>query len=206
MQTFVYSIVRIGLWLALAAFPCVGLAAEKETHDGFLGRIQFGLGYTRMTSEPLTIQGEGTVLTVALGGMLNEHVGLYGELVQSETMAPRFHPNGAFRDDDSDISAGIYGIGGGAVYYFKPYNLYASAAVDVVRAGIYRRRSDDDYRIKYRSDYGVGGTVSIGREWWVDAEWGLGVAGIFQMSRIPDQDDTTWQNGSFGLALSATFN
>lgn len=192
------------LGLCLLALPTAARAA-RETHDGFFGRLQAGFGYTRMTSTPLTIQGEGTLLNVALGASLNEHLGVFGELSQTMIFAPSFHPNGDYADDDDGVSTRLSGLGAGATWYFLPTNLYVSGTVRMLMASV-QVMHDRDADVRFRTDFGYGLNLSFGKEWWVDDEWGLGAAATAQLSRIPDQDDTTWHNGTFGLALSATFN
>lgn len=198
-------VLLIAFLTALPAAP-TAFAGEPEIHDGFYGRFQVGLGYTRQTSEPLTIQGEGALLALAAGAMVTEQLGFYGEIFESNTSSPSFHPNGAFRDDDADLSSSVYGIGAGVVYYFLPSNLYTSLTVGVVRSGIYERMQRDEDRQTFRTSYGIGSSLSFGKEWWLDTEFALGGAAVLQLSRIADQDDTTWHDGTFGLVMSATYN
>jgi hypothetical protein len=57
------------------------------------------------------------------------------------------------------------------------------------------------------SDNGVVIDLTIGKEWWVGRNWGLGVAGSLGLHSIPDPDvDENWSGPSFAVRFSATMN
>ncbi len=199
--------------LALTALPAAAQAQSdraeldgRRTQPGIIGNAKVGFGYTRLTSKPLTIQGSGAQVALSLGGMLTPELGFYGLFTDCSADAPSFYPNGAYKDDDVDVSVSITGIGAGSIYYFEPSDLYASLGVEMVMAKVSEMSRQEMQRDRFRSSPGVAGTLTFGRDWWVSSEWALGGAAQMQISYIPDQDNTTWFNGSFGLLFSATYN
>ena len=164
------------------------VAGELETHDGFFANASVGFGHTLMTSEPLRIEGDGSLMSLAAGYSVMESLSVYAQLSQTEIFAPSFRPNGRFDDDDHRISADISAVGVGATFYGVPENLYAGTDTN------------------FRSDLGFGCALTFGREWWIGDEWALGAAATVQASRILDQDRIAWHNGTFGLLFSATWN
>ena len=183
------------------------VAGELETHDGFFANASVGFGHTLMTSEPLRIEGDGSLMSLAAGYSVMESLSVYAQLSQTEIFAPSFRPNGRFDDDDHRISADISALGVGATFYGVPENLYAGLVLSLARASVRERMSDDGGSdTNFRSDLGFGCALTFGREWWIGDEWALGAAATVQASRILDQDRIAWHNGTFGLLFSATWN
>jgi len=208
------STLRYRTFPAAAVVPIVASlatnasASQPETHDGPFANVRFGVTYGRLTSAPLLIQGEGTVLNAAFGYSLDERLAIYAELGETALWAPSFHPNGAYADADFDVSVRLSSAGAGTRWTFTEENLYVSLAFAAVWASLreQRRGHDDGAHSPFRTDVGYGGTLTLGKEWWVAAEWDLGVAANAHFSRIQDQDDVTWHNGTFGVQCTATWN
>jgi hypothetical protein len=97
-------------------------------------------------------------------------------------------------------------LGLGACYYFMPVNIYLSASVTVSRD-----RLEIDEK-KGSTNPGVGAYVSIGKEWWVSDNWGLGVALFAYASRMDARESGTFvgrytvYNTVAGVVFSATYN
>lgn len=179
----------------------------RGTEAGLIANLQVGLGYTRMTSEHLTVQGAGTVVEARLGALVTPQLGFFGTFTECDSTAPSFYPNGAFHDDDPDVSLRISGVGAGAVYYWAPAWLYSALSVEMVWASLDEMgAAHHDEATRFRTSVGVAGTLTLGRDWWVGDRWAVGGAAFSQISYIPDQDDTTWANSTFGVTFSATYN
>ncbi len=196
----VVPLVVFGLGLCPSAY-----ASEPSTHDGLLVRVQLGLGSLRSTSTALTAQGASANVGLAVGGMVNERLGVYGEYFDATSVGPSFEPSqpvGRFRDEDPDVQASLSGFGAGVVYYVMPTNLYVAATLGAACASLRERQV-----LTHRSRFGPALVASVGREWWLDPEWGLGLAAVAHVARLPDQGGgPTQQIGAFQLALTATFN
>jgi hypothetical protein len=199
------SITRLAL--VTLACPTLAAASEPETHDGFFGHASVGYGHTVMTSTPLRIEGDGALINLQVGASLTQNLSVFAHISQTQIFAPSFRPNGSFTDDDQDVSASIGAYGVGATWYHLETNLYLSVVAALVHATIEEQdRQDDSIDTRFGTDLGFGGLVTLGKEWWVDDEWGIGGAATAQFSRIADQDQVTWHNGTFGILFSATWN
>ena len=67
---------------------------------------------------------------------------------------------------------------------------------------------DSNNNAIYQSDTGVGFQGMVGKEWWVSANWGLGLAGELFVASMKDKTDpnTSWTSSAFSLVFSATYN
>lgn len=209
MSTSVYRTFPSAVLLPTVALLATSASASQpETHDGFFANARFGITYGRLTSAPLLIQGEGTVFNAAFGYSLDQRLAVYAELGETALWAPSFHPNGAYADADFDVSARLSSAGAGTRWTFLEENLYVSLAFAAVWASVQEQRRDHEKgaHTPFRTDVGFGGTLTLGKEWWIAPEWGIGIAANAHFSRIQDQDDITWHNGTFGLQCTATWN
>ena len=198
---------RTLLALVFVSSAAPALAGELEQHDGFFAHASVGFGHTIMTSEPLRIEGDGSLVDLAAGASVTENLSVYGQISQTQIFGPHFRPNGPYRDGDRRVSAEISSYGVGATWYVLPENLYTGLVLSLVHASLSEHMDDrGDMDTEYRTDLGFGCALTLGKEWWIGEEWGLGAAAALQMSRIPDQDRVTWHNGTFGLLFSATWN
>jgi len=78
-----------------------------------------------------------------------------------------------------------------------PANIYLSPTVGLGRLSI-----DNDH-----TDIGLVTDLTIGKEWWVGSQWGLGVAGAVGFHSISDGDvDGSWEAVTFAVRFSATTN
>ena len=62
---------------------------------------------------------------------------------------------------------------------------------------------------KRNSKTGLGFQAMVGKEWWVTADWGLGVAADLLLSSMKDDpavSNDTYSATTFGLLFSATYN
>ena len=50
--------------------------------------------------------------------------------------------------------------------------------------------------------------LMVGKEWWVSANWGMGIAGEFVGASMTDKNTPglTWSASSLSVLLSATYN
>ena len=100
------------------------------------------------------------------------------------------------------IGAGFFGPG--ATYYLMPSNVYFTGTVGiswVVERGPSSSRA-------HTTDTGIGLNADIGKEWWIDPQWGIGIAGRLWYSRISDKsafDHVEYQMAGATLLFSATY-
>ena len=169
-----------------------------HTHDGFFFRVYLGPAYTHLTSDAVTIKGGGGAFGLAVGTAVSERVVVYGELFDDVATGPEF--NGAVEGQAKDeVVAGMIGFGAGATYY-TPENVFFSLSLAATRVTV-----QEDYEEIGRSDYGLGATAMMGKEWWVSPQWALGVAGQAAFASMKDGDDR-FKGTAFGLVVTATCN
>jgi hypothetical protein len=202
----------------------------RHTHDGLFLRLSAGGGYLgardeRGTGNP-TFHGGAGSFAFALGGAVSDNLIIYGEGLGQQVDTGELKLAYDYRQEGSrDVngSMGLYGGGPGFAYYFMPYNTYVSGTLLFTRLvwseddlGEEDSEADNEY-----SQPGLGLSLSVGKEWWVSSNWGLGVAARLNYSsnehasnRPLDRfGDTTKSSGDrrfdtwgISVALSATFN
>jgi hypothetical protein len=204
--------------------------AGRHAHDGFFLRLSAGGGYLGVRDERganATFHGSAGSFAFALGGAVSDNLILYGEGIgqQVETGELKLDYDHYRRDGGRDVngSMGLYGGGPGFAYYFMPYNTYVSGTLLFTRLvwsedDLDEEDSEEDNVL---SEPGVGLSLSIGKEWWVSSNWGLGVAGRLNYSsnehasnrpldRFGDTTksvrDRRFDAWGISVALSATFN
>jgi hypothetical protein len=182
-------------------------------HDGFFLRILVGpsaVAASANDAAETSVSGTGGAFGLAMGVALMPNVILYGEVFDSVAIGPTVE-SGAFEVETSDDTAfSIVGIGPGMAIYF-PSNFYLSGTLAFSRLVADPDTGEDDDEAT--SDLGIGLSATLGKEWWVSTNWGLGAA--LQLyaggmkdggAETEDGDDVTWGAASLLLAFSATLN
>ncbi len=150
-------------------------------HDGFFLRLTIGAGagFARYREsvdgrriETVETGGVAGQLSVAVGGRVVGNLIVHGNLLLGGVGDANKTVSGV--DDASSVTSSSFMLlGGGLTYYFMPYNVYLSGM-----AGLgYIDEARDD-KLAFESGTGVGGSLMLGKEWWVGrrAEWGMGAA------------------------------
>ena len=170
-------------------------------------RLAAGIGYLHASDSALgvdrTISGTGLGVSFAFGGALTRNLVLFGELASLSASDPTVEIDGSSSTADS-ATLNLTALGPGVAYYLEPLNLYFSGALSFSRVSGREDDSDDSFDL---TDMGVGGNVLVGKEWWVSANWGLGVAGMLHLASRKVNGDASRMT-ALGLALlfSATYN
>ncbi len=169
-------------------------------------RLFLGIGYAHMASTigdtDWAVKGTGGSFGLAVGGAVAPNLILYGEVFDDIAMGPTLEQNGQDVGSNENVSAGAVGLGAGLAYYLDS-NLYLSGTLAMSKLTI-----QEDNEQTAETEFGPGASIMIGKEWWVSAEWGLGLAGQVFFGRMKDKGDNppTWTTTAFSLAFSATFN
>ena len=102
---------------------------------------------------------------------------------------------------NADGTLGIDLIAPALTYYFMPVNLYITGAVGVSIADAAQDDGDET-----ESDVGWGVNLDVGKEWWVDDNWGIGVAGRLVLGSVAlDGVDADMGFAGAGVLFSATY-
>jgi hypothetical protein len=194
------------LGLGIPADVWAGKAAHK--HDGFFLRLSSGIGYASTEIEDATARlefngGTGDA-NIAIGGMVSQNLALHGTLLGwfiSDPDVEGFDSGGSFAGEIAgDITMSAIGIG--VTYYFMPTNLYLSGTL-----GLGQLEFDLPGVGQADTDNGLILEGTLGKEWWVSSNWGLGLAGALSLHSFPDDgSDESWSGPSLALRFSATFN
>ncbi len=178
-----------------------------HTHDGFFLRVQTGIGFSSLSSTTggvkTTIGGGGLSLGAAMGGVIAHNLVLYGALFETDTVNPDVQMAGtSVSSQIADTS--LQGIGPGVAYYFGHINLYLSGTLALARFWTHDMNGNQ----LDTSKLGLAFDFSVGKEWWVSYDWGLGIAAQIVGGSMKDQNDPTltWSAGAFSLLFSATYN
>lgn len=175
-------------------------------HDGFYLRLQLGVGYlhagTNESGQSVSCSGVGGTIGLAIGGAIARNLILYGEIYGTSVSDPTLSSGGASMTG-SGLTETFAGLGPGVAYYLDD-NLYLSGTLLFSRLDF----SDSDTTDTLAStDVGIGTVLSVGKEWWVTGDWGIGVAGQFAGATMKDQNDgPRWNIWSLALVFSATYN
>jgi hypothetical protein len=117
------------------------------------------------------------------------------------------NPDVSFSSGPSGGSSGtqlaLFGIGPDFTYYWTPSNVYFTGTLALTRLTVTANGRDSN------SEYGIGGRVGFGKEWWVSDHWGLGIAGHLSFSTNKDTGSSnppTLSTWALGATFSATYN
>lgn len=175
-------------------------------HDGFFLRFQAGPGYGQMTMDKvlgseMEFSGAGGEFVFQIGGTVGNNLILFGEFGGFVIQDPTVKIGGQ-ELEVSDLKSSTSDFGAGLTYYFMPSNIYLSGSLLAARATL--EFADN----KSSSDIGFGFRFSVGKEWWVSDDWGIGVAIFGYYSSVPDKEpsESTISSSSFGVVFSATYN
>jgi len=176
-------------------------------HDGFYARVTAGLGYLSASesvgSATGTYSGVGGTLGAAFGGVIAPNLVLYGELLGTSVTNASWTTGGATLTY-SGIDVMLFGIGPGVAYFIEPLNLYLSGTLTFTQVSF--TDTSSAYPID-NTDLGVGLSFTVGKEWWVSGDWGIGIAGQLHAASMHDPTfDARMRALALSLLFSATYN
>ena len=179
----------------------------SHQHDGFYMRITAGLGYLSTSGSvggaTETFDGFGGTLGAAFGGVIAPNLVLYGELLGTSVTNATWSYGGATQAY-SGYDVMLFGFGPGIAYYIEPINLYLSGTLTFTQVSFSDTATADPV---HDSDLGVGLSFTVGKEWWVSRDWGIGIAGQFHAASMNDPSyDTRMRALALSLLFSATYN
>lgn len=179
----------------------------RHTHDGLYVGARLGVGWLRVEgSEYDPLSGWGRPFALSIGYAFARSLVFFGEFYQLQVR----HPAASGYLTDLDLVA----VGPGITYYVPGINAFASLSASLSQLG-YRNGTpmDTRYGTNQTSDWGVTGRFSLGKEWWLSSNWGLGLAGEALFGRMgrPDEPwydeyDRHYTVKGFSLLASASFN
>lgn len=210
--------------------PATGPLVVEESvalgrdHTGFFVQAQVGFGYllgfesasTNFAGDLDTEFSGLTLLYSARAGwsvipQLQVYAGIFGGL----TLTADVQVNGQNAlSGSSSASYSAYALGAGVEYYVLPLNLYVDATFGAGK-GASEFNSDSGEDSSGHTNFGFAAELSVGKEFWLGPEFGLGAAAQFIFMHLPN--DSSSGGGFeievgpdnvlvFGVSASATYN
>jgi hypothetical protein len=178
-----------------------------HTHDGLFVRLTLGAGYLSASESDgqatLAYSGLGLTASGALGGTIAPNLVLFGEMMGTSVVNAE-QTYGGVSEGLSGLDLVLFGFGPGLAYYIEPANVYLSGTL------AFSKISFSDTYSQYKisdTNFGVGGSFVVGKEWWVGRSLGLGVAGQLHVASMTDPYYNTRMTATaFSVVCSATFN
>jgi len=170
-------------------------------HDGFYLALGLGVGGLRTSGGNFSISGPSGSGFVALGGSLRRNLALYFAYFGDSDTSPTFR-NGNGAVTGTNVTHSLGGWGAGASWYFEPSNWFVGVTAGVAQVGL------KTGGVLGTSKWGPALRLSLGKEWWVSHDWGIGAALnlLGASTRANGTAPLTLQSGSVSLTFSATYN
>ena len=171
-------------------------SAGYHTHDGFYVSARLGLGWLWVSTDGGgSISGSGYPLALSAGFALTERLVLIGEFYRASLLDPKTNGYGLANLD-------LQGFGPGLKYYFMPSNIFLSSSLLISEISYHNGiPGDTRYGTSETSPWGIAGRFGSGKEWWISAEWGLGISAEGLFGHMGD-----YTVKGFALLGSASFN
>lgn len=203
---------KILLIFAIAASYAFAISAPR-THDGFFLNATMGLGFSSFTEEvsganaKLTCEGIAYETNLKIGGAVVQNFILHAtfgiDILFSDLKASSRYESATLKHDGFNIIM----IGAGFTYYFLPQdNFYASASIGATDYSITIGGNDFSFT---DLDAGLGFNITLGKEWWMNNELGLGIAFSYTHNSANGKArdyKIEASNNTFALVASLTFN
>jgi hypothetical protein len=177
-------------------------------HDGFFLSLSGGPVYQRLDDElgslKLTFSGAGSLVDVRIGGTVGPNLVISGDIIGRVISKPDVEVEGiGSANSNFDLTEST--VGAGITYYFMPVNIFVAGTVGLTRFGI---ASGGGVSVS-TTDPGLSLYFKVGKEWWVGADWGLGVAASFAFSGVSNTVGSLTEDlsgASIGIHFNATYH
>jgi hypothetical protein len=148
----------------------------------------------------LTFSGAGSLVDVRIGGTVAPNLVISGDIIGRVISKPDVEVHGVgSANSNFDLTEST--IGAGVTYYFMPVNIFVAGTVGLTRFGI---ASGGGVSVS-TTDPGVSLYFKVGKEWWVGADWALGVAASAAFSNVSNTVGSLTEDLS-GMSVGVHFN
>ncbi len=203
VQKALFSLFLLAALLTTAA--AAQTIKERKHERALLLRLHIGSGIGGLKNRPLYDDKElefesgiPLLLNFQLGATIRENLAIHGGISNLNAQ-----------------SYWLFVLAGGVSYYAMPFNFYISPEYRFLG---WATGYNDNRKFYYNRGRGIG--VTIGKEWWVAANWGLGLALSFYWDRFEGyvkESTSSYINKSYkngdraesrylGIAASITYN
>jgi hypothetical protein len=174
-------------------------APGRYSHDGFFLRLTLGFGGGSVGNDDIDWSGPSMGMGMAIGGSIVDNLALHADFQNTLVLSPTVETKGKSETFDGDLQLSSLGIG--VTYYFMPINLYLSGAI-----GLGVTSFENNAGQQYDTSAGPVLNVLLGKEWWVGADWGVGVAAQLLVMSVKDDIDGKLTSGALNVLFTATYN
>ena len=211
MKNFVFNLFCALLLYNGSLFCQTGI----HEHDGLFLRMLLGAGYAELIEKnvmgsDLKFSGPTVPLRFQIGGEFLKNLIAYGEFGFASQTNPEMEWPG-HSGSTSDVSVSVGDLGIGITYYMMPVNFYFSLSGLYSSVQLEYNNTKSESEIEFDNINGI--NVMVGKEWWVGAQWALGVTLYGYYSDMNVQATIEGinyeyfsRNYSIGVMFSATYN
>ncbi len=189
--------------LVLIVLSINAFAGSRDHDGGFFLRLSTGGGGAETEfsdpSFPAKFYGASSDANIAIGACVFNNFALHATMFGIVMPEPTYELGGLEGMFNGNVS--VFSIGIGGTYYLMPANIYFSGSMGF---GTIKLEIGGG---AVESDPGPAFDITLGKEWWVGGNWGLGVAGSFGYHSIKESEsDYGWSGTSLAVRFSATLN
>jgi hypothetical protein len=143
--------------------------------------------------------GRGTSLGLSIGYAVTDRLVVFGAFAETQLRDPA---------GESGLAAVEWsGFGPGLRYYLMPANVFLSGSFLFSKLARYAAFTSEGGSSEWISGWGGTGQVSIGKEWWVLNDVGIGVGAEFSSGKMAGNDGwLTYRVTDLSVVASITFN
>jgi hypothetical protein len=185
---------------SLAATSVAHADAGASTHDGLLLRITTGPSAGGSVADEYKLSAAGGSFALGVGYAFQPKTVLQVEAMKSVLLGPTLEIGDEQFTSDDDVEWGLNYIGIGVTQYFGSSNFYATANWGMVFMTLRAPMQEG-----VETEFGYGGRLALGKEWWATDNWGLGL-GLEAMYGVVPDDARDWRTLALNLVFSATYN
>jgi hypothetical protein len=186
--------------------PAPPPAPPPEPHQGFFIHSHLGFGYSHFRNDvyDTTVSGGGAAFGIAVGHSVGTGGNVvFGELYNAVASEPTIEQYGSSWESPVGSTAALFSLGVGLRHYFMPSNAFVGVTVGGSQLAF---QYDTSVEPEY-TEWGLGVSFMVGKEWMVSENWGLGIAGQVAAARMDAQDtEDEWRASAWEILFSATYN
>lgn len=179
--------------------------AQGRTHTGFYLSMQAGpaWGYINGNNNmqnSIKVTGPAVAFDLQIGGTIQENLILHGVIGIKSIYGPEINTITVSKDYSFDE----FIMGVGSTYYLN-HNFFFTGNIGLGNFSF----SDESTNTSYDTGTGFSYQLKAGKEWWIAARWGLGVAFEYGGTRTKDTKngyEESFQSHRYSLRFTATLN
>jgi hypothetical protein len=166
--------------------PVYAAPYRPYSHEGLFLRVTGGLGYLAASESSggttLSYSGFGFSFAGAIGGAVAPNLIIFGEVLGT-TAFNADQTYGGVSQGLSGLDVTLLGVGPGVAYYIEPANVYLSSTLAFSTVSF--TDTSSQYTVS-DTNWGVGASFTVGKQWWIGGRWGFGFAGQVHLASMTD--------------------